>query len=109
MPKKSNGHNLFTKDFLEEKLDELGNKIDRKLVGIQGKIDVKLEMLKEEIDENAKNYRDQILTKMDDVMSELEAGRQERSLETNQYSGIVEQVDDHEKRIKSLEHVQKAA
>lgn len=108
MPKITNNNNLVTKNFLEEKLDNLEKKIDKKLIGIQSKIDVKLDILKEEIDENAKKYRDQILTKMDGVMSELETKRQERTLENHQYSEIVEQVDNHEKRIKSLEQVQKA-
>lgn len=103
MSKISNGHNLVTKDFLEEKLDKLEKKIDKKLVGLEGEINVKLESLKGEVDENAKNYRDQILTKLDEVMGELQTGREERTLETHQYSELVEEVTGHEKRIKKLE------
>ena len=56
--KKQNTLDLVTKVFLEIKLDEI----------------------KEEIDENAKNYRDDVLTKLDEVMGELETIREENIL-----------------------------
>ena len=56
--KKQNTLDLVTKVFLEIKLDEI----------------------KEEIDENAKNYRDDVLTKLDEVMDELETIREENIL-----------------------------
>ncbi len=60
------------------------------------------------IDEKAQGYRDEILTKMDGVMGELQAMREENSVGTYQTSQLREEVDGHEKRIKTLEKLQPA-
>lgn len=59
--------------------------------------------LLEEIDENAKKYRDEILTRLDPVIAEIENARLDRELGASQTSAIREAVEDHEKRIAHLE------
>lgn len=60
-------------------------------------------------DEKAREYRDQILTRLDDVMKELETMREENTIGTYQIRELREQGGDHEKRITQLERTQKAA
>lgn len=85
--KKQNTLDLVTKVFLEIKLDEI----------------------KEEIDENAKNYRDDVLTKLDEVMGELETIREENILGNHHVQELRKQDANHERRLRRLEHVQKTA
>ncbi|MEK7558755.1 MAG: hypothetical protein AAB521_00445 [Patescibacteria group bacterium] len=107
MKSKISSSEAITKEYLKKRLARLATKDE---LGSLGRgIDFKLEGFKEEIDENAKKYRDQILTKLDGVMSELETRRDERDLETHQYSELKDQVDDHEGRIKTLEQIQPAS
>lgn len=61
------------------------------------------------VDENAKKYRDQILTKLDGVMGELETMRQENTIGTYQISNLQATVDNHDKIVKHLEKIQQAA
>ena len=60
------------------------------------------------VDENARKYKDQILSKMDEVMGELQTIREDNIIGTHQTSELRRQTDDHEKRIKKLEKVQQA-
>lgn len=55
------------------------------------------------LDETFRQYRDDVLTKMDGVMKELDTKREESSLGTYQTRELRERVDNHEKRIKKLE------
>jgi len=59
--------------------------------------------LLKKINEKSKKYRDEILTKMDAVMKELEAMREENALGTHHTSELWGKVDNHEKRITKLE------
>ncbi|GEM_PF-3415336 len=67
-------------------------------------LEIELNEVKQEIDEKAKEYRDQILTKLDGVMGELESMREDAVIGTHQISELRKQGADHEKRIKRLEH-----
>lgn len=88
MKQKNKSEELVTKSFLENKLVELKKEILVK------------------VDENARNYRDQILTKLDGVMGELQTMREENTVGTYQISELREKVDNHDKRIASLEKIQ---
>ncbi|MCL4415138.1 MAG: hypothetical protein M1268_03765 [Patescibacteria group bacterium] len=64
---------------------------------------LRLEERIENSDENAIKYRDQILTRLDEVMGELENMREDRTIGTYQTAELRKDVDDHEKRITRLE------
>ncbi len=81
MPKISNSQNLVTKNFLEEKLDRLENKINDKLT----------------------KFKDTILTAIDPLLQELEQRREDREIATYQTEQIRDQLSNHEKRIKKIE------
>ncbi len=57
----------------------------------------------DQYDEKNRGYRDDILTKMDGVMKELETMREENTLAVGQTRELWEKVDNHEKRIAKLE------
>lgn len=79
MKQKNNSSDLVTKGFLEVKLQE--------------------------VDDNARKYRDEILTKLDGVMGELKTMREETTIGAHQVFELREQVDSHEERITHLEEL----
>ena len=81
MKKKNDSLEVVTKVFLEIKLDEV----------------------KRDIDDKAKGYRDEILTKLDGVMGELQTIREENTVGAYQTRELREEVDSHKKRIRRLE------
>ena len=90
------------------KAEEPATKKD--LQGVEEKLRFEIKTSADEIlvkvDENAKKYRDQILTKLDGVMGELQTMREENTVGTYQISGLRERVDNHDRRIASLEKIQ---
>ena len=90
------------------KAEEPATKKD--LQGVEEKLRFEIKTSADEIlvkvDENAKKYRDQILTKLDGVMGELQTMREENTVGTCQISGLRERVDNHDRRIASLEKIQ---
>ncbi|MBI4098031.1 MAG: hypothetical protein HY426_03240 [Candidatus Levybacteria bacterium] len=68
----------------------LATKIDIKLAIIS--LEEKLEKRFSQIDENAKKYRDDILTKLDPVVAEIESARLDRELGASQTSQLREQI-----------------
>lgn len=66
-------------------------------------LDIKLEEQDRRNDDKAKLYRDQILTKLDGVMGELEAIREDNTLGAGQTRELRMDVDDLKKRVKKLE------
>ena len=57
-------------------------------------------------DEKARQYRDEILTRLDGVMGELAQQREDRVFEEHDVKVLKERVGDHEKRIIKLEAVE---
>lgn len=55
------------------------------------------------IDDKLMLYRDEVLTKFDAIMKELETMREENTLGVYQTNNLQKKVDDHEKRITKLE------
>lgn len=98
MKQKKKSLTLVTEGFLEERLDKLEDKLEEKLK-------YKLEEFGDGIDENARKYRDEILTKLDGVMGELQTMREENTVGAYQTSEFRDRVDDHEKRTVALEQI----
>ena len=69
----------------------------------------KFQELKNNVDENARKYRDQILTRLDEVMGELQTMRDEDTIGTHQIRELRKDVDAHEKKIKALQQTTPAA
>ena len=63
----------------------------------------------QEMRQEHKQYKDKVLTKLDDIAGQLENLQEDKTLSIHQTSQLREEVDNHEKRIKSLEHSQHAA
>ncbi len=66
-----------------------------------------LEIKLAKIDDKARDYRDDILNKLDEVMGELETIREENLIGTYQLKELRKQDANHERRLRKLEHVQK--
>lgn len=64
-------------------------------------MDIKQEQMLIRIDEKARQYRDEVLTKMDQIVGELAQIREDRLFEKHEKGELKEQIDDHEKRIKN--------
>lgn len=54
-------------------------------------------------DERARRYRDEILSKLDQIVGELAQIREDRLFETHDQRMMESQIIDHEERIKKLE------
>ena len=94
----------------KDKTSNLATKKDLKV--LEKSLRKELLMLEERVeqsDENAKLYRDQILTKLDEVAGELGTMREENTIGSYQTSELRKEVDEHEKRIARLEKTQTSA
>lgn len=88
---------------LKKELQANSNHFDEKLERLETRIDIKLERLKLDIDDSVRNYRDDVLTKIDGVMKEFETNREDRELKQHRDQVVTKQLADHERRIKKLE------
>ena len=64
--------------------------------------------LKEEIVEESKIYKDQVFTKLDQIIGQLDNLRVDNEVGANQTSELWDKAENHEKRIASLEQRQSA-
>lgn len=83
------------KKLLEKEIHDLISYIDARFE----KVDARFE----KVDDDARNYRDEVLTRMDGIVGELQTMREEKVVGGYQ---IEETMNDHEKRIKKLEKLQ---
>lgn len=60
------------------------------------------------IDEKARDYRDDILNKLDQVMGELETMREENLIGTYQIRELRKQDANHERRLRKIEQTKNA-
>lgn len=119
MKKKNDSRDLVTKGFfrkeLKQELKRFATKAELKqelkrfstkddLNSLEVRIDIKIDQLKLEIDDNARGYRDDVLTKLDEVMGELQTMREENTVGSHQLSNLKDQVENHEERITVLEN-----
>ncbi len=68
-----------------------------------GFLNLRLDQLKQELNDTARQYRDQILTRLDEVMGELQNIREDNAIGSHQISELGKTTNNHEKRIKKLE------
>lgn len=76
---------------------------------MRSEIKLSAEEILAKVDENAQKYRDQILTKLDETMGELQTMREENIIGSGQTSQLRDTVENHETRIKHLEKIQTSA
>ena len=98
MQRKNKSSQQITKTDLESALKKYATKEDLKL-----ELKFSADEILEKVDENARTYRDQILTSNDKLAKTLETIREDLEIGSFQTR---ERVEDHEKRIKNLEKVQ---
>lgn len=84
--------NYVTENYLDRRLFVLKQELKEEIVG--------------EIDEKNKKYKDEVMTKLDDISGQLEDLQEDKVLSIHQTSQLREEVEDHEKRIKNLEKIQ---
>lgn len=87
--------NYVTEDYLDGKLSVLKQELKQEIVG--------------EIDEKNEKYKDEVMTKLDDIAGQLEDLQEDKVLSIHQTGELRERVEDHEKRIKNLEKIQQVA
>lgn len=110
MKPKNNSSNLVTKDYFKKELKkELDSTIDRLLQAIRREITFAMETVAEKFDQKLTKHTSLILTTVDPLLKELETRRQNREIASEQSIRIENRLDNHEKRIGKLEHVQQAA
>lgn len=97
---------LVTKVFLKDELKNLETSLRLEITSLEIKVDTKLEDVEKRIDGNARKYRDQILASNDKLAQQLETMMDENTVGFNQLN---RQLQNHEKRIKKLEHIQQPA
>lgn len=73
------------------------------------KMDLKLDRVKMDLDENARAYRDSILTRMDGVMKELETIREEQIVGGKQVSDLQGKVKANEKEVAKIKRILQAS
>jgi len=93
---------ILRKIFSEELRKELGEEL--KNYSTRYELDSKLEKLKREIDDNAREYRDQILTKMDAIVGDYDQMREDNIFRDKEIKNLQEKVDQHDREIAHLKH-----
>ena len=73
---------------------------------LRAEIKLSAEEVLVKVDENARKYRDEILSSNDELMKTLEVMREENTIGSGQTSQLRDEVENHEKRIKHLEKIQ---
>lgn len=104
MKRQNSSSELVTKKDLKQELGKFATKADLKNETIS--LRMNLDKLKLEIDDKARQYRDQVLTKLDGVMGELQNIREDNIIGSHQTAEMRDQVENHEKRIQKLEQTQ---
>ena len=87
--------NYVTEDYLDRKLFTFKQELKEEIVN--------------EIDGKNEKYKDEVMTKLDDISGQLEDLQQDKTLSIHETTQLQEQVDDHDKRIKNLEKAQQTA
>jgi len=88
---------------MKQKNDSSKNATKGDLELLASSLRKELSQLEGRVEQHAKEYRDEILTRLDEVMGELKTIREETTIGAHQVFELQEQVDDHEGRITNLE------
>ena len=65
-----------------------------------------MENMERRIDDKARNYRDQVLTVMDHIVNEIKTMREEQAIKNEHARRMLDRIENHDKRITTLETVQ---
>ena len=108
MKQKNGDEDVVTKSFfkkeLKKELSKFATKTDLRNIEKSLRSEMlHVEQRGESLEDKMKQYKDEIITKIDGVMGELEAMREDSMIGTHQISELREEVDNHEKRINLLE------
>ena len=113
MKKKTTPSQAVTKTYfkkeLKKELTKFATKKDLEATEKSLKSDIRLSILMSEdrmelkIEQKLTKFRDSIITAIDPLLAELEQRKQDREIAADQTSGLHVRVDDHEKRIQTLE------
>ncbi|MBU3978216.1 hypothetical protein KKE68_00765 [Patescibacteria group bacterium] len=107
MKQKKPEPNTITKDDLKFLLNNLGDKLRTELNNLGDKLRTELnnlgDKLRTEFKEEFRKYRDENMTRLDEVMGELQAIREDNTIGTYQIRELRTDVDEHEKKIKKIE------
>lgn len=88
--------------------DYLSNTIDMLLQEIRREFTFAIEGVVEKLNEKLTEHTSLILTTVDPLLKELETRREDREIAASQHSKLKSQVNNHETRIKKIEHIQQA-
>lgn len=100
--RKPDPNEIVTRKILEEVLEEkLEEKFEEKLRNYPTRDEMNEGFAR--LNEKFDKYRDEVLTKMDEIIGEFENNRLDRDLAVAQTRDLEVHVDNHEKRIKLLE------
>lgn len=83
---------------------EMSEMIKSEIVASEVRRDIKDEQLERRMDDRMRQYRDEILTKMDGAMKELKTNREEQTIINEEIDQINDKLAEHDKRIKRLEN-----
>ena len=86
--------NYITEAYLDKKLSALKQGLKEEIVEMRGE---------------HKQYKDEVLTKLDDISGQLEDLQEDKALSIHQTEELRSKVDNHEKRITGLEKAQTPA
>lgn len=92
----------IAQDILHSELFSLEQKIDKKLERLGEEMHGEIQEMREE----HKQYRDEVLTKLDGIAGDIGMLKDENTIGSGQTSQLREQVENHESRIKNLEKIQ---
>lgn len=81
-----------------ENVEEKMTNVEGKMTNVEGKLGT--------MDEDNKGYRDEVMNKLDNIVGQLENLRIDNEIGANQTYEIRKQLENHEKRIESLEQTQ---
>lgn len=90
------------KDELKGDIKELDDKIEKVEKSLRLDIQFSIKETEERLDDKARQYRDQILTKMDKFMGEIKDSREERILVAEKQTEHTDQIERLEKDVDKL-------
>ncbi len=108
--RRTHSSNLVTKDFFRKELrGELNVTIERLLHGIRQEISFTIDTVTDKFEKKLSKHTSLILTTVDPLLKELETRREDREIAAEHSRRIQKQLDNHEKRIGKIEHIQQTA
>lgn len=99
-----------TKTDLKTALRNYPTKVElkRELSALETRMDIKMDDMKLQIDDKARGYRDDVLTKMDQVLGQLETIREDQIIANHHAEEMLARINNHEGRITKIEELTSA-